>query len=113
MKWYRVYLYSASGSLQGRDEYEAEDDRAAMTVAEHLCDACSDVCQSFELWDGVRRVDSSFSRMPHPSVTFEKVSVAAQHSVIRCAEALRDSEWAVARSKRLTERIERLSAGRR
>jgi hypothetical protein len=49
MKWYRVYLYSGSGSFQGRDEFEADDDRAGMVIAEHLSDACSDVCASFEL----------------------------------------------------------------
>jgi hypothetical protein len=111
MKWYRVYLYGGSGSIQGRDEYEAEDDRAAMAIAEMLCDACSDVCETFQLWDGARRVDLSFSRLPCPSVTPEQVGAIAQMPLIRREEAIRDSQWAVARSKRLIERMERLLAG--
>jgi len=36
----------------GRHDFEAEDDRAAMILAEVLCDACSDMCGFFELWQG-------------------------------------------------------------
>jgi hypothetical protein len=113
MKWYRVYLYSESGSFQGRDEYEAEDDRAAMAIAEMLCDACSDMCETFEVWDGVRRVDPSFSKLPCPSVSAEQVGAMAQASLLRREEAMRDSHWAVARSKRLIERMEHLLTSRR
>ena len=113
MKWYRVYLYSESGSFQGRDEFEAEDDRAAMVVAEHLCDACSDLCASFELWDGGRRVDISFSKLPRPSVSVEQITLASQASLVRREEAMRNSRWAVARSQRLIEKMESLLADRR
>ena len=112
MKWYRVYLYGGSGSFQGCHEFEAGDDCSAMTVAEHLGDACSDTCEIFELWDGVRRVDMSFSRMPHPAVPLEQISLATQNSMIECEEAISRSNWAIARSRRLIERMNLLKAHR-
>jgi hypothetical protein len=110
MKWYCIYLYSASGSMLGRNEFEAEDDRSAMAVAEHLWDACSDVSQSFELWDGLRRVDSEFSRMTCPSVSAEQVMMASQLSLVQREEVLRRSFWALARSERLLQRIRELQS---
>jgi hypothetical protein len=110
MAWYRVYLYGGSGSFNGRHDFEGADDREAMLVAEHLCEACSDLCETFELWQGVRRVDTSFSRLPHPSVSAEQINLATQNSLIRSEEAMRNSHWAVAQSKRLVERMEHLLA---
>lgn len=113
MRWYRVYLYSGSTVMQGRNEFQAEHDVAAMTVAEHLRDACSDLCDTFELWDGARRVDVSFSKLPQPSVTVEQISFRTQTVLIQCEEAIRNSHWAVARSQRLIDRMTRLLAERR
>jgi len=110
MTWYCLYLYSASGSMLGRDEFQAENDRSAMAVAEHLWDACSDVSASFELWDGLRRVDSEFSRMPCPSVSAEQVMMTSQVSLVEHEETLRSSFWALARSERLLQRIRALEA---
>lgn len=112
MKWYRVYLYGATGSFAGRHEFEAGDDLTAMTVAEHLCDACSDICETFQLWDGARSVDISFSKTPHPAVPLEQISLRFQNSMIESEEAIRRSDWAIARSKRLVERINLLIANR-
>src|SRR5690242_894385 len=91
MRWYRIYLYSTSGSLLGRDEFEADGDRSAMAAAEQLWDACADVAASFELWDGVRRVDTEFSKLPCPTVTAEQVMMAAQVSLVQHEVALRGS----------------------
>ncbi|HKW52622.1 MAG TPA: hypothetical protein VJO12_02950 [Stellaceae bacterium] len=110
MKWYRVYFYAEREVFQGRQEFMADDDRTAMVLAELLCDACSDLCETFELWDGARRVDMSFSRMPRPSVSAEQVAAATQTSLVRTEEALLNSNWALARSKRLIERMEHLIA---
>lgn len=110
MNWYCIYLYSVSGSMLGRHEFEAQNDRSAMAVAEHLWDACSDVSESFELWDGPRRVDSEFSRMPCPSVSAEQVMTASQGSLVEREETLRRSFWALARSERLLQRIRELKS---
>ena len=111
MRWYRLYLFSGAGVFQGRDEFEADDDRAATVIAERLCDACSDLCESFELWDGARLVDASSGRRSPPSVAADGIAGATQASLVQREEAMRNSHWAVARSQRLIERIERLLAG--
>lgn len=110
MRWYRIYLYSMSGSFLGREEFQACDDRAAMAAAEQLWDACADVAASFELWDGVRRVDTEFSKMPCPTVSAEQVMTAAQVSLVTHEEAMRRSFWALACSERLLQRIRELEA---
>ena len=110
MRWYRIYLYSMSGSLLGRDEFEAGNDRSAMAAAEQLWDACADVAERFELWDGVRRVDSEFSKMPCPTVSAEQVMMAAQVSLVKHEEAMRRSFWALACSERLLQRIRELES---
>src|SRR5690348_2807004 len=110
MNWYRMQFYSRSDSFQGRHEFEAENDRAAMMIAELLADACSDLCETFELWDGARRVDASYSKMPCPTVSAEHVAAMTQTSLIRREEAIHRSHWAIARSKRLIEKMERLLA---
>jgi hypothetical protein len=110
MRWYRIYLYSMSGSLLGRDEFEARDDRSAMAAAEQLWDACADVAASFELWDGVRRVDIEFSKMPCPTVSAEQIMMAAQISLVKHEEAMRRSFWALGCSERLLQRIRELQS---
>ena len=45
---YRIYFRDAAG-ISGRVDFDAEDDRVAMTTAELLADACSDKCGGFEL----------------------------------------------------------------
>jgi hypothetical protein len=55
-------------------------------------------------------VDISFSKLLRPSASVEQIAFAAQASLVQREEAMRDSHWAVARSKRLIERMERLLA---
>ena len=110
MRWYRIYLYGMSGSLLGRDEFEAGDDRSAMAAAEQLWDACADVAARFELWDGARRVDTEFSKMPCPTVSAEQVMMAAQISLVRHEEAMRRSFRTLACSERLLQRIRELES---
>ena len=110
MRWYRIYLFSASGSLLGRDEFEAEEDRSAMAAAEQLWDACADIAASFELWDGVRRVDTEFSKMPCPTVSAEQVMSTAQVSLVSHEEAMRRSFRTLACSERLLQRIRELES---
>ena len=57
-------------------------------------------------------LDASFSRMPHPAVPLEQISLAHQNSIIESEEVIRRSNWAIARSTRLVERINLLKAHR-
>jgi CheY-like chemotaxis protein len=58
---YRIYFRDHEGLTAGRHDFYASDDDAAMVIAALLCDACSDVCETFELWDGTR-----ISLLPQP-----------------------------------------------
>jgi hypothetical protein len=78
-----------------------------MVIAALLCDACSDVCETFELWDGTRRVGTSTEQKP--ALTAEQINAHAQESVVQSEIAIRDSEWLIAQSQRLLERIQRLT----
>ena len=103
---YRIYFRNADNRIVGRDDFEAADDRLAMTVAGALCDACSDVCDSFELWQTTRRVDLVFDRRVELGPA--RLNAGTQELVAQHEETLRDSVWAVARSKRLLEETQRL-----
>ena len=56
MAWYRFYLLSASKGIVAREEFEADDDEAAITIARQLYNSCSDLGSGFEVWCGVRLV---------------------------------------------------------
>jgi hypothetical protein len=95
---YRIF-FRAQGAIVGRDDFEAESDRAASMIAEVLCDACSDRCDSFELWQGSRPVGArhaSLVRIDAGRLTAQMQEEVAQHE-----ELLRDSRWIIAKSKRL------------
>jgi DNA-binding response OmpR family regulator len=104
---YRIYFRDKEGLTAGRHEFYATDDDAAMMIATLLCDACSDVCETFELWDGTRRVDMSIEQKP--ALTAEQINAHAQESAVQSEIAIRDSEWLIAQSQRLSERIQKLT----
>lgn len=108
---YRIYFHGRSGSIQGRDDVDAEDDRSAVIMAELLWEACSDVCETFEVWQGIRRVDEPCTARSRPSLGARQVTARMQEALIRREEAIRDSRWAIARSQRLLERMDRLKRG--
>lgn len=102
---YRVF-FRHNSDIVGREDFEAEDDATAMVMASLLCDACSDVCERFELWQGVRRVDTSVRARPKASV--EELTEERQRALVRHEEILRDGRWAISASKRLLGQIGRL-----
>ena len=97
---YRLYLRTSQG-IAGRLDFEADDDWMALTIAEAICDACSDLCTEFEVWDGPRRVE------PQEALT-TAMRAATEARTIETEEALLGSLWAVARSRRLLERYRAL-----
>lgn len=90
--------------ITGREELEAEDDAAALAIARSVSEAAGDVCDAFELWDGTRQIDQSrMATLPTSVVTAQW-----QEHIIRAEEALLNSGWAIARSRRLLARFEAL-----
>ena len=67
MAEYRMYFLAAD-RIRAREDFEADNDIDAIRIAKALGDACSDSCDSFELWQEKRKVD------PEPGV--QPVSLA-------------------------------------
>jgi hypothetical protein len=92
--------------ITGCEDFAAENDAAALAIARSIFDAATDFCDAFELWDGTRHIDQS------RVTTLETRAVIAQRQehVIRVEEALLNSGWAIARSRRLLARFNEISA---
>lgn len=104
MGTYRVYFRDSS-LIVGRHDFSADDDQSAVTIGDVLCDACSDRCDAFEVWNGDHRV---VGLTPRSSRSVDVILGRAQASIVKCEEALQSSEWIVARSRKLLERLEEL-----
>ena len=107
MSIYRVYFREASG-IVGRHDFVAWDDQEAVSMADILCDACSDRCSSFEVWEGGHRILAP--RTPRFRAGVEGIQERRQEAVIEHEDAILRSQWAVARSKRLLEHLTELRA---
>lgn len=59
MAGYRLYYLDRQSHIVGRDEFFAEDDRAALAVAGSLHEASRRPHEGLMLWQGARQVFSS------------------------------------------------------
>lgn len=105
--FYRIYFRGGTGAIVGREDFAANDDDRALLIAEALCDACSDVCTGYELWQGTRRIDLD-ARAGSGRLSWRRLAPDIQQSVVELEERLHDSSWAVAESRRLLEQTTRL-----
>jgi hypothetical protein len=93
-----------SYAITGCEEFETENDAAALAIARSIAEAAADVCDAFELWDGPRQIDQArMATLPTSVVTAQW-----QDHVIRAEETLLNSGWAIARSRRLLARFDQL-----
>ena len=102
MNTYRIYFFGER-AISGRHDFDADNDPTALQVAHALFDACSDRCQSFDLWQGDRRV---YLPRLYRERSFAEMSAANQEAVIETEEMISRSEWRVAKSRRLLEGIQ-------
>jgi hypothetical protein len=105
MTAYRIYFY-INGEIHGRQDFEADDDVAAIRIARVLYDTCSDICESFALLQGKRHIQA---QQPH----HQKASLADliekhQRVTINTEEMISHSRWMIAHSRRLVETLDRL-----
>ena len=107
MSTYRVYFRNAATHIVGRHDFTADDDQSAATIGDVLCDACSDRCDSFEVWNGDHLV---VGRSLHSPRSADVIMERSQVSIVKCEEAIQSSQWAVAKSKKLMERLDELRA---
>jgi len=105
---YRMYFLHLDRVLASFD-LDAEGEDVAMVLAEALHDACSDVCEDFELWCGLDRIigNAAERRWTWPK-GWEEISAANQECLLDREEALLSSRQAVARSRKLLDATARL-----
>jgi hypothetical protein len=107
--WDIPHLFLRVEEIIGRHDFEADGDPTAAQMAQALFDVCSDSCQSFDLWKGSKHI--SVPRL-FRSVSFAELSAASQERVIQTEEQIAQSEWLVAKSRRLLEYLETNGARR-
>lgn len=90
--------------ISGCESFEADNDAVALAIARSIFDAATDLCDTFELWDGTRQIDQDrMATLPSAAITAQW-----QDHVISAEEALLSSGWAIARSRRLLARFDEL-----
>jgi hypothetical protein len=104
---YRMYFLVAD-RIGAREDFQADNDIDAIRIAQVLRNACSDRCDTFELWKEKRIVDTARGSQP---VSFAELTQPHQQLVLETEEAILKSDWIIAQSKTLIERIERQKTG--
>jgi hypothetical protein len=59
--------FSTAGQVRSYEKFEADDDAAGIRIARVLYYMCSDTCESFELWDGSRKIRALQSTISTPA----------------------------------------------
>jgi hypothetical protein len=109
MSTYRLYFLD--DHIVGRFDFQSDHDDRAAETAEILFDACSDRCRSWEIWDReVFLVSGPQTVGARPRAS--DLSERRQENIIQCEEAILDSEWAIASSKRLLAELDKLKASK-
>jgi hypothetical protein len=106
---YRLY-FLASGRIRAAEEFEANNDIDAIRIARLVYDACSDMCEAFELWQATRLIRTR--PPPYSGVSLSDLTENHQRIVIEREEVIRNSHWALARSQRLIEALDLLKLSR-
>ncbi len=109
MPGYRLYFTDGRGSIQARDEFICADDPTALSIAEHLLDACSEVYTGFELWCGAHRVVPANGSARRNRPDADEIRRAVQEIVVDREHVLLDSGWAVAQSRKLLQARDELA----
>jgi len=106
MAWYRIYFLSRSGDIRNVDEFEADSDPIAVTFADQIHEAVSDIYEGYEVWQLSRCVARRSSReRPRPALCTAQLTDRIQASLLRREEVLHASETAFSRSRLLLEKM--------
>jgi len=107
MAWYRMYLVDTFGKFRWPHDLNAESDSDALALVHAMQYACSDMAVTMELWQGARRIPGVSGKTPSVlRETWEEMLANRQEALLRTEEAFSNSGTAIARSRRLRERIE-------
>lgn len=107
MAWYRMYLVDKFGKFRWPHDLNADSDSEALALVHAMQHACSDMAVNMELWQGARRIPGVSGKTPTVlRQTWEQMLAKRHDALLRTEEALSNSGTAIARSRRLQERIE-------
>lgn len=107
MAWYRMYLVDKFGKFRWPHDVNADSDGDALALVHAMQHACSDMAVNMELWQGARRIPGVSGKTPTVlRETWEEMLAKRQEALLRTEEAVSNSGTAIARSRRLQERIE-------
>ena len=97
---YRIFFRDSDRRIVGRQDFDARDDAHAITTARVLWEACSDVAWGYELFDANRCV---VLRTPayRVAIALQEIADCRQDAVVDLEQQMRDSRWAIAKSRRL------------
>ncbi|HKT18645.1 MAG TPA: hypothetical protein VJR47_11425 [Stellaceae bacterium] len=111
MSSYRLYLLDGQRAISAREDFTATSDDEAIECAAVVFNACSDACSGYEVWSGSRKLVGGATAIS--SLTVDGLRAARQERAIKIEEALRDSRWAIAQSRRLIKEIDAALTSRR
>lgn len=107
MARYRMYLVDTFGKFRWPHDLNAHSDGDALALVHAMQHACSDMPVTMELWQGARRIPGVSGKTPSAlRETWEELLAHRQEALLQTEEALSNSGTAIARSRRLQERIE-------
>ena len=107
MARYRMYLVDRFGKFRWPHDLNAQNDGEALALVHAMQHACSDMPVMMELWQGARRIPGVSGKTPSAlRETWEDLLLRRQEALLETEEALSNSGTAIARSRRLQERIE-------
>jgi hypothetical protein len=66
MAWYRVYFLNSHGKIEQAQVIEADNDAAAVSMAELLLDSIREIYSGFDVWQGTGTSSEKRSRRPCP-----------------------------------------------
>lgn len=104
MQTYRLYLRDGTGSICGREDFDAADPETALGIAAIVFDACSDSAFTFDVWRGTEAI---YGNRPTNDALLG-VMEKRQANIAELEERIRDSNWQIASSKQLLQRLESL-----
>jgi hypothetical protein len=111
MRTYRFYFID-DRVIRGRFDFQAADDYGAAEIAEVLFEACSDRCQSWEIWEGEVLLLSGPQKPRGAQLRASDLAERRQENIVQHEETILHSDWAIASSRRLLAELDKLKASK-
>jgi hypothetical protein len=108
MTWYRLYFLSCKGDIRNVDEFGSNDDASALTLADRIHEAVSDLYEGYEIWQDSKCIRRCSHPAARPFIREHVITERIQAEILQRLKVLQASETAFSRSRHLVERINEL-----